>query len=677
MRSRPLLLSPIIALALVAFVMSTAVSTTGATPGEPGRSATSGSSADDINNELTSGDRLALRVELPGDVEAVARDHDLRVVDVVGPESDVVLVVARSSISRNELRDDPRVSWLTGPETLGATSTAHGVFWAWGLFWAWSGDQQDADTALASSTWASGINADAGAGVVIAVIDSGIDRRHWSFAGVHLAQGYDFVDGDTNPDDSANGIDDDGDGRIDEGAGHGTYVASLIAQGAPGATILPIRAIDDEGMTDTWRVARAIEYAVDQGADIVNLSLGGTSRDRLIKRLIGDYTDDRGILFVAAAGNTGSALETYPAAEDEPIAVGATTDGHATPFSAHGPWVDLWAPGTGLVGAIPGGDLVTWDGTSAAAAVVTAEAARAAATTPDPTAAAIRAALGVPLPRRLTAPPPVVATPRRDLGGPRPTSIREVQIEAQVRIAGPQIVDLNCDHVRAHHQRRRRQASDLLKPFVCTGDPRERLGLRTDWSAWHVHPVQLHAVHVDHGAIVGGQAQGQRRHVGDVIEDECVREVVGGLTCHEHGDLVTITEAELSRSDGTTLDAERPIGRLTACRVGERPLGTGCHELEERSGVVDDRVRRCELEVEAQVGVLTPDVVNLDGNDVGPLHERPRRHDVALELLQCAATPVCGSGVRADGPIGHVVAEDVHTVDVHHCAVVGCEVELE
>lgn len=395
MTHRSALAAALVAIVATLAALTTSVVPVGATPGSAGGPGSSGSAG---STPLTDGERVAVRLQVPSAAAAVAGDHGLSIVDVVGSEGEFLLALATGSTSLDALDDDPRVAEVVGPETLGMTADASGVFWAWGLFWAWGDDVRSADEAIADSSWRPAVDVDAGAGVVVAVIDTGIDRSHWAFSGVHVAPGYDFVDDDPYPDDTGNGRDDDGDGHVDEGVGHGTYVTSLVAQGAPGVTILPIRAIGDDGRTDTWTIARALRYAVDQGADIINLSLGGTSRDRLLKRLIGGYTDDRGVLFVAAAGNTGRSAPTFPAAEDEPVAVGALAQADVAAFSARGPWVDLWAPGSGVVGALPGGHLITWDGTSAAAAIVTAQAARVAADAPFADAATLRVELGAPLP---------------------------------------------------------------------------------------------------------------------------------------------------------------------------------------------------------------------------------------------------------------------------------------
>jgi subtilisin family serine protease len=226
-----------------------------------------------------------------------------------------------------------------------------------------------------------------GQGVKVAVLDTGIDRNHPLFAG-KLLPGYDFVDNDSDPSEMGT--------QSNVGYGHGTHVAGLVATVAPDAKIIPIRVLDQNGVGDVWRLARALVYAAnpdgdistDDGADIINLSLGTTGKTDLIKKLIAAETDDGtgeedpglpqlghpGIVVVVAAGNTGNGTKIYPAAEhDVPglIAVGASGPMDVvSDFSTRGEWVELMAPGERIVSAVPGGRYGTWRGTSMAAPIV-------------------------------------------------------------------------------------------------------------------------------------------------------------------------------------------------------------------------------------------------------------------------------------------------------------------
>ena len=141
-----------------------------------------------------------------------------------------------------------------------------------------------------------------GKGVLVAVIDTGVAFDHPLLAGHVSPDGWDFIDDDADPSDVGNGLDDNDDGSIDEGVGHGTFVASLVLAVAPDATILPIRALNSDGVGTASGVARAIAYAVAQGADVINFS-GGLSTDlRLIQQAV-EYAQSHDVVVYASAGN--------------------------------------------------------------------------------------------------------------------------------------------------------------------------------------------------------------------------------------------------------------------------------------------------------------------------------------------------------------------------------------
>jgi subtilisin family serine protease len=216
-----------------------------------------------------------------------------------------------------------------------------------------------------------------GAGVVVAVIDTGVQSGHQELAG-KTTVGYDFVDMDATPDDVGDGRDNDSDGATDEMVGHGTHVAGIVALAAPDARIMPVRALDTEGRGTTFGIARAIKFATSNGADVVNLSLGSSRETELLEDLIGDDDDDDAgpTVFVAAAGNDANTTQQFPAAEDGAIAV-ASVDGEKkkSDFSNYGGWVTVAAPGTDIHAPFPTGRYAAWSGTSMATPFVAGQAA--------------------------------------------------------------------------------------------------------------------------------------------------------------------------------------------------------------------------------------------------------------------------------------------------------------
>ena len=246
-----------------------------------------------------------------------------------------------------------------------------------------------------------------GAGVKVAVLDTGIDLTHPAFTG-KLLPGYDFVDGDSDPTEvlctpapcSTQGI----------AFGHGTHVAGLIALVAPSAKIIPYRVLDANGEGNAWVLAEALQRAITDGADVINMSLGTATRTRILESITKlfqcevpdsadpelDFSDSSyaadltrcatssGPVIVAAAGNDGSSsVNEYPAREGVKglISVAASNDSkHLANFSNFASWVQIAAPGEGITSAVPPNTVApqgyaVWSGTSMAAPLVSGAAA--------------------------------------------------------------------------------------------------------------------------------------------------------------------------------------------------------------------------------------------------------------------------------------------------------------
>ncbi len=196
-----------------------------------------------------------------------------------------------------------------------------------------------------------------GSGIVVAVIDTGVDATHPELANV--GEGYDFVDDDDDPSEVGGG----------EGFGHGTMVAGLITLIAPGVTIMPIRAFGPDGRGTTVDIARAIRFAAHHGADIVNLSFGTVDQPQAIRGAI-NYARSRAIL-VASAGNEDADVAQYPASDNQVVAVASTDlEDHKALFSNYGFHINVSAPGVHIVSAYPGGGYATGDGTSFSTAFI-------------------------------------------------------------------------------------------------------------------------------------------------------------------------------------------------------------------------------------------------------------------------------------------------------------------
>ena len=139
---------------------------------------------------------------------------------------------------------------------------------------------------------------------------------------------------------------------------------------------MPLKVFDASGRGTSFRIAKAIVYAAANGADVINMSFSLEATSPLVGDAI-DYAAQKGLVMVASIGNNNSKVDkTYPASYAKVTGVAATDlNDHKAAFSNYGPAADVAAPGVALVSAYPGGLYAVWSGTSAAAALVSGEAA--------------------------------------------------------------------------------------------------------------------------------------------------------------------------------------------------------------------------------------------------------------------------------------------------------------
>ncbi|WP_020615614.1 S8 family peptidase [Paenibacillus daejeonensis] len=200
-----------------------------------------------------------------------------------------------------------------------------------------------------------------GEDVIIAVLDTGVQSDHPDLAG-QLTTGYNVIDGSQSSEDDV---------------GHGTHVAGIIGaavnnnEGVAGISwynkIMPVKVLDSSGAGTTYSVAEGIIWATDNGAKVINMSLGNYASAQFLHDAI-RYAYDRDVVLIAASGNDNTSRPGYPAAYPEVFAV-AATDAHEAraPFSNYGDYIDVAAPGDGIASTYPGSQYAALSGTSMAA----------------------------------------------------------------------------------------------------------------------------------------------------------------------------------------------------------------------------------------------------------------------------------------------------------------------
>lgn len=285
-----------------------------------------------------------------------------------GPRSAVVHVRAGESLvaAARKLAARPGVSFVKPNYLARISATAGSDSWipndpgkgttpgGWqSLQWNFTGKY--GVNALAAWRKMRALHRSGGRGAIVAVIDTGVAwENHGRYRvspdlkGVKIKSPFDFLDRDKHPDDRN---------------GHGTHVASTIFERvdngvavtglAYGATLIPVRALNSRGLGDEATVAKAIRYAADRKADVINLSvefdvrLSASDLPTIISAM--KYAKKKGSLVVAASGNQQAGAVAYPARSGYALSVGASTvNGCLAYYSDYGRGLDLVAPGGGL-----------------------------------------------------------------------------------------------------------------------------------------------------------------------------------------------------------------------------------------------------------------------------------------------------------------------------------------
>lgn len=291
---------------------------------------------------------------------------DVRAFDAQSADSVPFAVAEVTPVERAELAADPAVAHVeTDVPTRAAAVSPADPWWP----------SQDGVRAIrADEAWERTTGDD---DIVIAVVDTGVDSDNADLGG-KLVPGYDLVNDDADPEDDN---------------GHGTAAATVAAArtsntvGIAGVCwrcrIMPLKALDADGTGFLSDAARAVLWAVERDADVINMSLGAPSDLQAMRNALA-AADQAGVIVVASAGNSGSTSEQYPAADPRALSVAALNGTTRAPYSNHGSWVDIAAPGCNP--AVNRSDeVVNFCGTSSSAPLVSGVAGLALSTRGDAT----------------------------------------------------------------------------------------------------------------------------------------------------------------------------------------------------------------------------------------------------------------------------------------------------
>lgn len=316
---------------------------------------------------------VIVRLKPGNDAQALAHAYDMTVSAVL-PSANIFLFSTPDDEEGevNKLLTDPRIEWAETNRVSRVPSGDPYRTWKWGT------EDESGYTnqsAFEQVNLAPAREKVSGAGVTVAILDTGIDLEHPVFDGalVLLANSNMILDTGA-PDDTGPGL----------AWGHGTHIAGIVHGIAPGAKIMPIRVLDNQGRGNTFVLAYAIELAVNNGADVISLSLGADCESRILKEMV-EVAINEGVVIVAAAGNEGQIAPQCPASLPGVLSVGAVDENRRRAvWSNYGRWVTLAAPGIGITSTFPLGfasetnatpGYASWSGTSMATPFVAGAAA--------------------------------------------------------------------------------------------------------------------------------------------------------------------------------------------------------------------------------------------------------------------------------------------------------------
>jgi subtilisin family serine protease len=228
--------------------------------------------------------------------------------------------------------------------------------------------------------------------ITVGVVDTGVSPLQPDIRS-NIIAGANFVNPSQTIDDMPQGLDTNGNGVFDEATGHGTMVAGLIVQMVPNTPLVIAKSADSDGIGSSWTVLQGVIYCVENGARLINISLGSSEPLAELEGVLG-WVEESGALIISPIGNDASNTFLYPAGYPSVVCVtGLLPDSTKAPFSNWNTIARVSAPATGILSAWWDGGTAVWSGTSLAAPLVVGATAAALAANPTKTPAEIRDAI--------------------------------------------------------------------------------------------------------------------------------------------------------------------------------------------------------------------------------------------------------------------------------------------